>query len=323
MAEGRAVKSTRILVRAALVVLALGLASAGCGEPPASEAESPLRPDAAAAEGFDAGDFDSLAWAPGILDRETGTYRLSIPRPDLVITVDGIQLASRTGLEGWAAFKPVPGGAVLTAELPLLVDEVNPVISAALLHDLRVTSLHPHFSREEPRLSYLHLAGIDETDSLAAALGAVLQTLEDVKGLPREPPAPVDPTATTFDPAPVDSVLGIRGQMRQGAYELTLPRSTRLEGFDLGGPSGIATQVRFAGSVARAAVHGSFALQESELQPVLRALRASGIEIASIDAALVGEEPSLVFVHFWGRGRATDLARGIRDALDATALADD
>ncbi|HYO45257.1 MAG TPA: DUF1259 domain-containing protein [Gemmatimonadota bacterium] len=317
-------KSTLTLLLAALVVAPLGLAATSCGEPPAGDAETPeSRLDARGSEGFDSAAFDSLPWAPGILDRETGTYRLSVPRQDLVVTIDGIRLASRTALEGWAAFKPVSGGAVLTVELPLLVDEVNPVISAALLHDLRVTSLHSHFSREEPRLWYLHLAGIDETDSLAAALGAVLQTLEDVKGQPREPPPQVDPTAMTFDPAPVDSVLGIRGRMRQGAYELTLPRSTRLEGFDLDGSSGIATRVTFAGGPARAVVSGSFALLEGELQPVLKALRAGGIEIASIDDALVGEVPRLVFVHFWGRGRATELARVIRDALDATARAED
>lgn len=313
-------KSTRTLLRSAFVIASIGLAAAGCGEPRDRETErSETRPDAPGSEGFDAGAFDSLPWAPGVLDRESGTYRLSVPRQDLVVTIDGIRLASHTALEGWAAFKPVPGGAVLTAELPLLVDEVNPVISAALLHDLRVTSLHSHFSREEPRLWYLHLAGIDETDSLAAALGAVLQTLEDVKGQPREPPPPVDLTATMLDPAPVDSVLGIRGRMRQGAYEFTLPRSTRLEGFDLGGSSGIATRVTFAGGPARSVVSGSFALLEGELQPVLKALRAGGIEIASIDDALVGEEPRLVFVHFWGRGRAIELARAIRDALDATA----
>ncbi|MGH7567122.1 MAG: DUF1259 domain-containing protein, partial [Gemmatimonadota bacterium] len=315
----------RTVRRATLAVALIGLAAAGCGQPPAGEAETAVtRANVrGSGEGFDTGAFDSLPWAPGILDRETGTYRLSVPRPDLVVTVDGIPLANRTALEGWAAFKPVPGGAVLTAELPLLVDEVNPVISAALLHDLRVTALHAHFSREEPRLWYLHLAAIDETDSLAVALGAVLQTLEDVKGQPREPPPAVDPTGTTFDPAPVDSVLGIHGRMRQGAYELTLPRSTRLEGFDLGGSSGIATRVTFAGGPARAVVHGSFALLESELQPVLRVLRAGGIEIAAIDDALVGEEPSLVFVHFWGRGRAVDLAQVLRDALDATARVGD
>jgi hypothetical protein len=306
------------VLRGTLVVLIALAPAVGCAEPPAGDAEAPESPVPGSA-GFDSRAFDSIPWAPGVLDRETGTYRLAVPRQDLAVSVDGVRLAAHTAAEGWVAFKPVPGGAVLTAELPLLVDEVNPVISAALLHELRVTSLYSHLSREVPRLSYLHLAGVGETDSLAAAAGAVLQTLEDVRGQPREPPPPFDPTATAFDPAPVDSILGVRGRMRQGAYEITLPRSTRLEGFDLGAASGIATRATFAGGPDRAVVSGSFALLESELQPVLRALRAAGIEIAAVGGSLVGEEPRLVHVHYWGRGRADGLARGIRDALEVTA----
>ena len=303
-------------VLATALLAASGLTLASCGGS-APEAQAPRSPaDARGAEGLDPGAFDSLPWAPGSLDRATGTYRLTVPRPDLVVTVDGVRLRSRDAAAGWAAFKPIPGGAVLTAELPLLADEVNPVLSAALLHDLRVTSLHPHFTREEPRLLFLNLAAIGETDSLAAAMGAVLQTLEDVKGQPRETPPTVDLARVTFYPAPVDSVLGVRGRMRDGAYEVTLPRSAILEGFELGEPSGIASRVAFAGGPTSAVVRGELAVLEEELQPVLKALRAAGIEIASIEDAAMGEEPNYVHVHIWGRGSATELAQAIRDALD-------
>ena len=210
---------------AALFLAPAGLTLASCGDSPPDDQAPVSTADARGVEGLDTGAFDSLPWAPGSLDRATGTYRLPVPRPDLVVTVDGVRLASREAAAGWVAFKPIPGGAVLTAELPLLADEVNPVLSAALLHDLRVTSLHPHFSREEPRLLFLHLAAIGETDSLAAAMGAVLQTLEDVKGQPREIPPAIDTALVTFYPAPVDSVIQVRGRMRDGAYEITLPRS--------------------------------------------------------------------------------------------------
>jgi hypothetical protein len=299
-----------------VALLALPTALAACGESPAPDEAPAARAAARGGEGLDPAAFDSLPWAPGALDRSTGTYRLSVPRPDLVVTVDGVRLASHEAVEGWAAFKPIPGGAVLTAELALLADEVNPVLSAALLHDLRVTALHPHFAREEPRLHFLHLAAIGETDSLATAMGAVLQTLEDVRGQPREIPPPADPALATFYPAPVDSILGVRGRMRDGAYEITLPRSATLEGFDLGEPSGIASRVTFAGGPFSAVVRGRLVVLEEELQPVLKALRAAGIEIASIDDAAMGEEPNYVYVHLWGRGSATALAQAIRDALD-------
>ncbi|HEU4464802.1 MAG TPA: DUF1259 domain-containing protein [Gemmatimonadota bacterium] len=307
----------RAILALALLPSAAGLAPASCGESP-PDAQSPVSAaDARGMEGLDTGAFDSLPWAPGSLDRATGTYRLPVPRPDLVVTVDGVRLPSTEAAAGWVAFKPIPGGAVMTAELPLLADEVNPVLSAALLRDLRVTSLHAHFSREEPRLHFLHLAGIGETDSLAAAMGTVLQTLEDVKGQPRELPALIDPALVTFYPAPVDSVLRVRGRMQDGAYEITLPRSATLEGFELGESSGVASRVMFAGGPSSAVVMGRLALLEEELQPALKALRAGGIEIASIDDAAMGEEPNYVYVHLWGRGRATALAQAIRDALDS------
>jgi hypothetical protein len=297
-----------------LGTLLLGAGAAGCGRPEETatagpEARRPPRGD------FDATLVDSLSGAPGILDRSSGTYSLSIPRNDLVVTVDGIRLTPRMGLSGWIVFDPLPGGAVLTAQLPLLEDEVNPVISAALLHGLRVTGLHAHFDREQPRVRFLHLAGIGETDSLARAAGAVLQTLRDVTGQPAVTLPPIDPTGSTLDPGLVDSVLRSRGEIRQGVYRIVFPRSTRLDEYELGSPSGVATEITFVGGNDRAVTGGHFALLEGELQPVLRALRAGDIRIVSIEDPLVGEEPRLVFVHFWGRGRVVDLGEALREAL--------
>lgn len=273
-------------------------------------------PEQGAPDDLDIRLVDSLSGAPGILDRESGTYGLAIPREDLVVTADGVRLTPRMGLAGWVVFDPLPGGAVLTAQLPLLDDEVDPVISAALLHGLRVTGLHAHFSHEEPRVRFLHLTGIGETDSLATAVGVVLQTLEDVGAQPGVSPMPLDPAGSTLDPALVDSVLGLRGQMRDGVYRVTMPASARLDGYELGPASGVATELAFVGANDRAAATGHLALVEPELQAALRALRAGGIGIVSIEDPLVGEEPRLVFVHFQGRGRVVDLAQALRDALD-------
>lgn len=301
-------------IRTGALLTAACLAIAGCGGEPAPETAEAGRSPASAREVFDRAAVDSLP--PGVLDPETGAYRLALPRPELVVSVDGAPLGPRTGLDGWVAFEPIPGGAVLTAELPLLVDEVNPVLSAALLHDIRVTALGAHLARADPQVWTLHLSAIGETDSLAVGIGGVLQTLQDVRGQPREPPPPIDP-GFTLDSARVDSILGMRGDRRPGAYAIELPGSTKLEGYELGASSGIVSRVTLWGSDARAAAIGQLVLSEGELQPVLRALRAAGLEITTIDDPLVGEDPPLVFVHFWGRGRAADLARAVRDALDA------
>ena len=103
-----------------------------------------------------------------------------------------------------------------------------------------MTGLHTHLAREEPRVWFLHLAGSTRR-CLATAVGAVLQTLEDVKGQPREAPPPLDMT-TTLNSAAVDSVLRMRGRQVRNGYEITIPRSTRLQGYDLGESSGISTR---------------------------------------------------------------------------------
>ena len=57
---------------------------------------------------------------------------------------------------------------------------------------------------------------------------------------------------------------------------------------------------------------------ESELQMVLKKLRGAGINIVAIHQHMIGEEPRIMFLHYWGIGRAEDLAKGVRAALDVT-----
>ena len=58
---------------------------------------------------------------------------------------------------------------------------------------------------------------------------------------------------------------------------------------------------------------------EPELQPVLKALRGHGIDIVAIHQHMAGEQPRMLFLHYWGLGGTEDLARGLRAALDRTA----
>jgi hypothetical protein len=69
----------------------------------------------------------------------------------------------------------------------------------------------------------------------------------------------------------------------------------------------------------RAVVDGDVVMEESELQPVLKAMRKAGIRIVAIHNHMTGEEPRLVFLHYWGIGPAASLAAGLRSALMLTA----
>jgi len=55
-----------------------------------------------------------------------------------------------------------------------------------------------------------------------------------------------------------------------------------------------------------------------ELQAALKSLRKSGINIVAIHHHMIGEEPRMIFFHYWGRGPAKDLAQAVKTALKTT-----
>jgi hypothetical protein len=63
-------------------------------------------------------------------------------------------------------------------------------------------------------------------------------------------------------------------------------------------------------------VVGDTCMAAHEVQPVIDALRAHGLEIVALHNHMLTDEPRLFFLHFQGKGRALDLARGIRAAWD-------
>jgi hypothetical protein len=81
---------------------------------------------------------------------------------------------------------------------------------------------------------------------------------------------------------------------------------------------GVNTWAAFAGSDDKAVVDGDFAMLESELQAVLKALRGGGINVVAIHNHMTGDNPRIMFLHFWGLGRTEDLTRTIKAALDKT-----
>ncbi len=85
------------------------------------------------------------------------------------------------------------------------------------------------------------------------------------------------------------------------------------------GSMGMNTPFNFQLDGKNAAINGDFMLLPAELNPVIKALRANGIEVASIHNHLLDNQPSMVFMHFWAYGDAVSLAKGLKAALDLTA----
>ena len=266
---------------------------------------------------FDTAKIEELAGVKGAYNEKEGVFKVTMPRGDLSITAAGVRLTPAMGLTSWAAFKRAGQRTMVMGDMVLLEDQVNPVMSTALDNGLEVTALHNHFFWDSPKVMFMHIGGMGDETQLAAAVGKVFEKIKETSGGKGEVPhADIDPARTTLDPKTIDAVLGNGGELKDGVYKVTIGRETRMHGEALGKTMGVNTWAAFAGSDDRAVVDGDFAMLESELRGVLKALRGAGIDIVAIHQHMSGEAPRVLFLHFWGVGRTEDLARGIKAALD-------
>ncbi len=258
--------------------------------------------------------------ARGALDEQEGVFKVTAPRTDLSVSAAGVRLTPPMGLTSWAAFKRTGGHTMVMGDMVLLEDQVNPVMSVALEHGLEVTALHNHFFWDSPKVMFMHIGGMGDEERLAAAVGHLFAKIKDTSGGRGEVPrADIDPAKSTLDPRKIDTILDRRGDLSNGVYKVTIGRDTKMDGYTMGGSMGVNTWAAFAGSDGQAVVDGDFAVLESELQDVLKALRASNINIVAIHNHMTGEQPRMLFLHYWGIGSSEQLARGLKTALDRTA----
>ena len=264
--------------------------------------------------------IEELTGAKGTLDAKEGAFKVSAPRADLDVRVAGVHMTPPMGLTSWASFKQVGEHTVVMGDLVLLEDQVNPVMSVALDNGLEVTALHNHFLWDNPRVLFMHIGGMGGDEALAAAVGKVFSKIKETSGGKGETPhAEVDPASTSLDPAKIEAILGRKGALKDGVYKVVVGRTTRMHGGVMGNTMGVNTWAAFAGSDGQAVVDGDFAVLESELQPVLKTLRGAGINIVAIHQHMTGENPRIMFLHYWGVGSTESLANGLQAALDKTA----
>ncbi len=264
----------------------------------------------------------SITGGQGSFSAKEGVYKVSFPRTDVKVTVDGLPMDPFMGLTSWAAFESGMNGAMVMGDLVLFEDEVNPVMSTALENGLAVTALHNHFFYDEPRVFFMHIAGNGPADQLAAA---VRKTQDMAKSIRAASPKPatafggsMTPAANSVDAAALDKIFGQAGTAHNGMYKATFGRTARMaDGMTAGNAMGDNTWAGFAGSSDHAVVDGDFVVRESELQPVLKILRGGGINIVAIHQHMTGEEPRFIFLHYWGKGNAAGLAQTVKQALNS------
>jgi hypothetical protein len=263
--------------------------------------------------------IDQLTGAKGVYTEAEDTYRVAFPRTDLKITIEGRPASPFLGFSSWAAFTPLQGATLVMGDVVLLQDEVSPAMSAALDNGLEVTALHNHFFYEQPRVMYMHIGGSGQTEKLASAVRKVIDAVKQVRAAAPDPATAFAggtvPDRNNITAAPLDTLFGVKGETSNGMYKATLGREATHHGAKIGKQMGVNTWAAFAGDDSMASVDGDFAMTAGELQAVLKALRRAGIHIVAIHNHMTHEEPQYVFLHYWGKGRAADLAKGIQAAL--------
>ena len=270
---------------------------------------------APSASKLDTAKIETLTGAKGAFNEKEGVFKVSFPRTDLNVTAAGVHLTPPMGLTAWAAFTKVGAHTAVMGDMVLTEDQVNPAMSAALDNGLTVTALHNHFCWEQPRVMFMHIGGMGDEAKLAAAVGKVFEAMKQPGPVPE---ASIDPASSTLDAKKIETVLGRKGEMTKGVYKVTIGRETKMAGHTMGNTMGVNTWAAFAGTDERAVVDGDFAMLESELQNVLKALRHAGINIVAIHQHMTGENPRVMFLHYWGVGRTEDLAKGLAAALEQT-----
>ncbi|MFL6293294.1 MAG: DUF1259 domain-containing protein [Thermoanaerobaculia bacterium] len=272
----------------------------------------------APAGGLDTALVERLTGAKGSLDAAAGVFKVSVPRSDLAVQVGGVRMHPRLGLTSWAAFQQTKHGVMVMGDMVLQEAQVNPVMSVALDNGIEVTALHNHFFGDEPRILFMHIGGHGSVEELAAAVGKVFGAMKEKA--PAVPRVEVDPAKTSLGTSKLEEILGDKGEIKDGVLRFTFGKTTRMHGETVGAAMGVNTWAAFAGSDGQAVVDGDFAMEEDELQTVLKALRKGGIDVVAIHSHMTHEEPRIIFLHYWGTGPAVRLAQVLRSALEAQAL---
>src|SRR5580700_5883519 len=250
-------------------------------------------------------------------DFKAGVLKVNIPRNDLKMTIQGFATPTPFGFGGWIALtKAADRSDVMMGDLVLLQEEVNPVLSALLDNGIDVTALHNHFFWDDPHVYYMHVHGMGKATDLARQVKPALDLIGHVKP---EAASPASTGGAALDIAKLAKIAGHEGEQTGAVYKITVGRDDlgmKEHGAVINARMGLNTWAAFTGTQEDAAIAGDVAMLESEVTPVLKALRRNGLDVVAIHHHMTGDRPVVIFLHYWGRGPVEKLAAGFKAALD-------
>jgi hypothetical protein len=263
--------------------------------------------------------IDQITGLKGKMNEKEGAYKVTFPRNDVKIVVDGWTMPPFMGLGTWAAFTPTKDGAMVMGDTVLFEDEVNAAMSAALDNGLNVTALHNHFFFDHPKVYFMHIEGEGTVDKLAGAVRKVYDAAKGVRATNSQPKdsfgASPLPQKNSINAGPLNQIFEAQSESKDGMLKFTFGRPAKMHGVNIDKEMGVNTWAAFAGSDDNAIVDGDFAVSEDELQPVLKSLLKDKVNIVAIHQHMTHEEPRIMFFHYWGRGEAKDLANAVKGGL--------
>lgn len=264
-------------------------------------------------------DWQAVDEAMGVAGelQEGEVYKFSLPRSDLQVTSDGVEIQPGFALGSWVAFKPVDGGmeVMVMGDLVLTEDEYNAVISRLQEGGIGQTAIHKHLPDESPAIWWTHIEAQGDAVELADTLRAALEQT----GTPLEASSGGGEQELEFDAAQLDEIMGRQGKASGRIYKFSVPHAGTITAHDTEIPASMGTAIALnfqPTGDGQAAINGDFVMTADEVNPVIQALREHDIQVVSLHNHMTMEEPRLFFMHFWAVGDAAELAEGLRAALD-------
>jgi len=250
------------------------------------------------------------------------TYTIPMPRNDLKVTLKGEPVPLAFGFGGWVSIKKTMDGksAVIMGDCVLLQEEVNTLISSAQAAGLEIGAIHNHFFYEEPRIFYMHVHGMGTPAELAKKYA---QAISVTKISPaNQPPAGPPPAKTgkdIFDVAQLNGIIKYDAAINGPTIKYTIGRAdltVMAMGAEMTTNIGLNTWASFTGSMESAHIAGDVAMLDTEVNQVIKTLRANNIEVVAIHHHMLNDDPHIIFLHYLGTGPAVQLAKSFREALD-------